>query len=273
MAAWLHRNALSDPDTIGAAALTGALAGLFFLGPAMALLLTRLKNVAGLKRLASLLLHNDETAPAALPLLDAAIRLSRDDAELIEHRAFAYALLGRNSEAEADWARHASLAAASNSPARDIVEGFVHLRRDRAADAAVSFGKAADRKRDKAASVGLGVARLRLGDAHGAIAALEAIADRAHDARSLSYLAEAHLAAGHAARAEQLATEAIVELDSIHGHSWLVRGDARRAKGDLDGAARDYNRALWADDETGVQERGLARLQEIDRPVEENEPE
>lgn len=272
LAAWLHRNALSNPDTIAAAALTGALAGLIFLGPAMALLLVRLNNVEGLQRLALLLLHNDETAPEAPPLLDAAIRLSPDNAELIAHRAFAYALLGRNAEAETDWARHASRAA-SNRAARDIAEGFVHMRRGRAADAAVSFAKAADRKRDKAASVGLGLARLRLGDAHGAIDSLEKIADRAHDARSLSYLAEAHLAAGHAERAEQLAAEAIVERDSIHGHSWLIRGDARRARGDLDGAARDYNRALWAGDEAGVEERGLSRLQEIERPVEEYDPE
>lgn len=270
LAAWLHRNALGEPSTVGAAALTGALAGVIFLGPAMALLLTRLKNVDGLQRLALLLLHNDETAPEALPLLDAALRLSPDNAELIEHRAFARALLGQHAEAEADWARHAALA---NKPAaRDLAEGWVYLRRNRPADAAVSFGKAADRKRDKAASVGLGLARLRLGDAHGAISTLEEIADRAHDARSLSYLAEAHLAVGDAERAEQLATEAIHELDSIHGNSWLVRGDARRANGNIDAAAKDYNRALWADDEAGVAERGLSRLEEIGRPVEEYEP-
>jgi len=271
LAAWLYRNALNDPATLSAAALTGALAALVFLGPVMALLLARLKNAEGLQRLALLLLHNDETAPEAPPLLDAALRLSPNNAELIGHRALAYALLGRDSEAEADWARHAGLE--PNGPARDIAEGWVHLRRDRAADAAVSFGKAAaHRKRDKAASVGLGLAGLRLGDAAGAIAALEAIPDRSHDARSLSYLAEAHLMAGHPQQAEQLATDAIDELDSIHGHSWLVRGDARRAMGDVDGAAKDYNHALWADDEAGVEERALSRLEAIDRPVEEYEP-
>ena len=271
LAAWLYRNALSDPNTIVAAALTGGVAGLVFLGPVMALLLARLDNVAGLQRMALLLLHNDETAPEAPAVLDAAIRLAPDNAELVGHRALAYALLGRNSEAEADWARHAGLV--SNSPARDIAEGWVHLRRDRPADAATSFDKAAaQRRRNKAASVGLGLARLRLGDANGAIAALEAIGFASHDARSLSYLAQAHLAAGNPQRAEELATDAIDELDSIHGHTALVRGDARRAMGDLDGAAKDYNRALWGDDEAGVEERALSRLEEIDRPVEEYEP-
>ncbi len=118
------------------------------------------------------------------------------------------------------------------------------------------------------------MARLRLGDARGAIASLEVIPHASHDARSLSYLAEAHLAAGNAERAKQLATDAIEELDSVHGLSWLVRGDARRMMGDLDGAAKDYNMVLRADDdETGVEERGLARLDEIGRPIEEGEPE
>jgi hypothetical protein len=42
--------------------------------------------------------------------------------------------------------------------------------------------------------------------------------------------------------------------------------------GDIDGAAKDYNKALGADEEMGVEERGLARLEAIDRPVVEGEP-
>ena len=270
LAAWLFRNVLEEPGTLGAAALTGATAGLIFLGPVMALLLLRLNNVEGLKRLALLLLHNDETAPEALPLLDAAIRMSPDNPELLGRRAFAHALAGRAAEAEADWAQHASLA--PNDRARDVAEGWVHLRRDRAAEAAVSFDRAAARRsRDRSAAVGLALARLRLGDPQGAIAPLEAMTPASHDVRSLTYLAEAHLAAGNAERAEQLATDAIEEFDAVHGSSWLVRGDARRALGDLDGAAKDYNAALRGDDEAGVEERALARLDEIGRPVEEDE--
>jgi Tfp pilus assembly protein PilF len=88
-----------------------------------------------------------------------------------------------------------------------------------------------------------------------------------HDALSLTWLAEAYLAAGDAKQAAQTATDAIDERDSIHGRSWLVRGDARRAMGDIDSAAKDYNKALGADEEMGVEERGLARLEAIDRPV------
>jgi tetratricopeptide (TPR) repeat protein len=271
LGAWLYRNALGDADGLWAAALAGGLAGLVFLGPVMALLLSCLKNIDGLKRLADLLLHSDETVPEALPILDAAIRLSPDDAALFARRAFALTLLGRH--AEADWSRHESLA--PGSPARDIAEGWLHLRRDNPAEAALAFGKAAaQRKRNRTVALGLGLARLRLNDAQGAIAALETIADTAHDARSTSYLAAAHLMAGDPVQAEQLASEAIDEFDSVHSYSWLIRGDARRAMGDLDGAAEDYNGALWADEEAGIEERALARLDEIGRPVDEDyEPE
>jgi tetratricopeptide (TPR) repeat protein len=271
LAAWLYRNQLEEPATLGAAALTGAIAGLVFLGPVMALLFARLKNVEGLKRFASLLLHNGETRAEALPVLDSAIRLAPQDAELIDRRALAKALLGRDDEAETDWACHAQLAPGSH--ARDVAQGWVHLHRERPADAAASFERATGRRKpDRWALVGLGIARLRQADPRGAITALEAIPGQSHDALSLTVLAEAYLAAGDVKQAARTATDAIDELDSIHGRTWLVRGDARRAIGDIDGAAKDYNKALWADEEMGVEERALARLEAIDRPVVEGEP-
>jgi tetratricopeptide (TPR) repeat protein len=270
LAAWLYRNQFEERTTLGASALTGAIAGLVFLGPVMALLFARLKSVEGLKRFASLLLHNGETIAEALSVLDSAIRLAPQDAELIDRRALAMALLGRDDEAETDWARHAQLA--PGSPARDISQGWVHMRRERSADAAASFERAAGRRRpNRWALVGLGMARLRQADPRGAISALEAIPGQSHDALSLTWLAEAYLAAGDAKQAAQTATDAIDERDSIHGRTWLVRGDARRAMGDIDGAARDYNKALGADEEMGVEERGLARLETIGRPVVDRE--
>lgn len=272
LAAWLYRNALAEPLPLAAAAITGAIAGFIFLGPTMLALLVGLNNVDGLKRLASLLLHNDETVAEALPLLDAALRLAPENSGLIERRALAHALLGEDDKAEADWARHAALG--TTNPASEIARGWVHLRRNNPIDAAQSFEAAiARRKRDAAALAGLAVARLQLNDPSGAIAALDTIPERSRDARNLTYLAEAYLALGDTGRAIQLATDAIEELDSVHGRTWLVRGDAFRALGDLDGAGEDYNRAIWNDDEAGIEERALARLEEIDRAVEEYEPE
>jgi tetratricopeptide (TPR) repeat protein len=271
LAAWLFRNALTDPSTLQAAAFTGAVAGLVFLAPTMLLLLVGLKNADGLKRLATLLLHNDETVAEALPLLDAAIELSPNSGELLERRALAYALLGRETEAEADWRRHADLGCIN--PAREVAQGWVQLRRGQPGDAALWFEQAlAKRRREGWALVGLAVARLQLGDAAGAITMLEAIPEHSRDALNLTYLAEAYLAVGNNERAVQLASDAIDELDSIHGRSWIVRGDAFRAMGDRPGAGHNYSRALWADDEEGVEERAMARLEEIDWPVEEDEP-
>jgi len=82
-------------------------------------------------------------------------------------------------------------------------------------------------------------------------------------------LAEALLARGDAKLAEQTATDANDERDSIHGRSWIVRAEARRLLGDIDGAAKDYNMALRASDEPDIEQRALDGLDTIDRPVEE----
>jgi Tfp pilus assembly protein PilF len=87
----------------------------------------------------------------------------------------------------------------------------------------------------------------------------------------VTYLAEATLAAGDAAAAERLADEAIDELDSIHARTWLVRGNARHALGDHEGAARDYSRAWGIEVEEGIQERALAGLDTIGYPLDEEE--
>src|SRR5262249_7150636 len=77
IATWLHRHAMmGHSESLRAAAVTGAVAGILFLAPAMAVLLGGLNNVRGLKRIAALLLHRDDTAAEAVPVLDSAIRLA-----------------------------------------------------------------------------------------------------------------------------------------------------------------------------------------------------
>ena len=65
----------------------------------------------------------------------------------------------------------------------------------------------------------------------------------------------------------------IDELDSIFARTWLVRAEARRALGDIEGAARDFNEAWRIADEEGIQDRALAGLDAIERPLEEDESE
>ena len=271
-AAWLHRNLTGEPPSVAAAAITGAVAGTIFLAPAMAVLLARLNNVEGLQRVAALLLHRDESAADAVPVLDSALRLAPNDASLLARRALAHALSGRGDAAEVDWARHRELS--PQSPASDMSRGWVHLRRGRHADAAASFEAAlAISKRSPAALIGLGIARLRSGDAAAAVEALDRVPGREHDALSLTHRAEAHLAAGDPEVAANLAGDAIEELDSVFARSWLVRAEARRALGDLDGAAHDFNKAWHSAEEEGIQDRALAGLDAIQRPLEEDEPE
>jgi tetratricopeptide (TPR) repeat protein len=114
---------------------------------------------------------------------------------------------------------------------------------------------------------------MRSGDASGAVESLSAIPGKHLDALSLTYLAEAHLASGNPDLAAQAASDAIDELDSIFARTWLVRGEARRALGDIDGAARDFNKAWHVADEEGIQDRALAGLDAIERPLDEDERE
>jgi tetratricopeptide (TPR) repeat protein len=269
-AVWLHRNYIADPASLAAAAITGAVAATISLAPAMAVFLHRLDIVRGLRRHAALLLHRDETAGGAVRMLDRAIRLAPTDDSLLDLRGLAHALAGGSAAAEADWARHRERH--PKSPAADVARGWAHLRRGRHADAAAAFEAAlALSRRNRSALVGLGTTRLRAGDTAGALQTLERLPTREHDALSMTHVAEAHLAAGNPKTAAELASDAIDELDSIMGRTWLVRAEARRALGDIDGAARDFSTAWHVADEEEVQDRARAGLDAIGRSLQEEE--
>jgi tetratricopeptide (TPR) repeat protein len=260
LAAWLYRHGLLRESGLASAASVGTLAGLFLLAPSMIYFFLRLDNLAGLKRLASLLLHRDETAGEAISLLTAAMRLAPDDAGLFGQRALAHALAGDDAAAERDWARSTELDTRTIAPA--IARGWLALRRDRPSEAVTLFEQAsrADPK-ELWSWIGLAVARLKLGDAAAAVSALNHVPGAEKQALDLTYLAEARLAA----------SDAIDERDSIHGRSWIVRAEARRQLGNINGAARDYNKALNADDEPWIEQRALDGLDAIGRPVQEVE--
>ena len=269
LAAWLYRHGLLGESGLASVALAGTLAGSILLGPSMAYLFSRLNNLGGLKRLSSLLLHRDETAGEAIVPLNLAIRLAPGDASLFDRRALAHALSGSEAAAERDWARAAELEPRSIAPT--ISRGWLALRRDRTSEAAAHFeqaGRASSTERW--AWIGLAVAKLKLGEPDQAIAALERVPKAELQALDLTYLAEALLALGDAKLAERTAADAIDELNSIHGRSWIVRAEARRLLGDIDGAARDYNIALSASDEPEIEQHALDGLEAIDRPVEED---
>ena len=269
LAAWTHRNVLTEPDTLAAAALTGALAAVPFLTVAAGLHLLAWRPERGLAKLANLYLHHDQFADEAVRLLrspglePSAVQLSRS--------GLAHALAGDRAAAEAQWAKAHELEPGSREP--NLAAGWAALRHGNPAEAAQAFKAAAKGKRpDPRALIGLGVAQLRADDAATALATLKGIPTEAHGALSLTYLAEAHLRSGDAQAAVSVASDAIEELDSIHGRSWLVRAEAHRALGDIDAAALDYNAAIWAADEVGIEKAARQGLREIDRPVTDYEP-
>jgi hypothetical protein len=154
LAAWLYRHALLGEAGLASAALAGMLAGLILLGPSMAYFFSRLDNRGGLKRLASLLLHCDETANGAIAPLNAAIRLGPGDASLFDRRALAHALSGNEAAAERDWTRSAELDPGSSAPT--ISRGWLALRRGRASEAATHFEQAGRRREAQAGRGGPG---------------------------------------------------------------------------------------------------------------------
>ena len=271
-AVWVYRNWLGEPHTLLHSAVIGIIAATPFMAVTMALYLKVWNVRDGLDRLATLYLHNDGFLEAAIRLLDKGLKKSPADAGLYDRRALAAALANRQDLAESDWARHRELEPKSARPL--ISQGWLHLRRDRPRDAAASFEKAADRsKKERWAVAGLGLARLRNGDAGGAVEAFERLqGSGGNDALSLTCLAEAQLALGDAELAIATATDAIEEFDSFHGRTWLVRADGHVRLGNVDAAAKDYNSALRADEEVGVRERAIAGLQAIGRPISEDEP-
>lgn len=270
LAAWTYRNVLAEPDTLQAAALTGALAALPFLAVTAGLYLLAWRPERGLARLAALYLHHDQFADEAVRLFKSAGL--EPSAVHFSRSGLAHALAGDRTAAEADWAKARELEPNSREP--DLAAGWAALRQGDPAAAARAFETAGRGKRpDPRALIGLGVSQLQAGDAEAALAALNRVPGEAHGALSLTYLAEAYLRTGDAESAISVAIDAIEETDSIHGRSWIVRAEAQRALGNIDAAAQDYSAALWAADELGIDRRAREGLREIDRPVTDEEPE
>ncbi len=270
LGAWVYRHGLLHESGLASAASAGTIAGLVLLAPSMTYFFLRLDNLAGLKRLASLLLHRDETAGESISLLTAAMRLAPGDASLFSRRALAHALAGDDAAAERDWARSTELD--TSGVAAAVARGWLALRRDHPSEAATQFEQASRAgPKERWSWVGLAVARLKLGDAAAAVDALNRLPGAEKQALDLTYLAEARLALSNAKAAERDASDAIDERDSIHGRSWIVRAEARRQLGNINGAARDYNKALNADDEPWIERRALDGLEAIGRPVQEIE--
>ena len=278
-AVWAYRNWFGEPHPLLHSASVGVIAATPFMAVTMALYLKVWNVREGFDRLATLYLHHDRFLQAGINLLDKAVKNSPDDAGLYDRRAFARALAGDFDAAEADWARHRELAPQSVRPL--VSQGWLQLRRDRPSEALTAFAEAVTQKKNERwAIAGLGLARLRMEDPAGAVDAFERLQGNTviygdtvngHDALTLTWLAEAQLAAGHPELAIQAATDAIEEFDSIHGRTWLARADAHVRLGEINAAAKDFKSALRADQQVGVYERAMAGLEAIKRPVSEDE--
>ncbi len=266
LAVWLNRQDLVGFGGFQQAALTGAIAASLFLGPVMALYMAKWKSRSAIFRRASVYLHHDDFVAEGIRLLNIAIRLTPDDAVLFDRRALAHALHGDAASAEVDWHQHKVLKKESLAP--EISRGWVHLRRGSPELAATAFDKALSGKaRPASAMVGRSICALRLDQPQQAIDMLGRLPKGERDARSLTYLAQAHFMLGHWQDAIGVATDAIEELDSPYGLTWLVCAEANLELGNNDQAILGFNRALERDQELGIEERALEGLEKVDGPV------
>ena len=264
-AAYVHRNILAEPDTIAAAAQTGALAALLYSIPMITILAWLWDNSKGLKRLALLYLHNDRFVSEAIACLDAALKAAPKESELLTLRGFAYARAGDSEAADADWAQAQQLQPRGTMP---LVSRAVAALRSGEVDEAVSSLEVAAKRRPKSSRIHalLGTALERRGDFGRAILHYDQAMERAPDARILTNLASARLHAGQYDEAIQDCRTAVEEFDSVFAKSRLIHAHALAALGQKTRAAKFYREAIEIGGEEGIADEARDKLERRRQP-------
>jgi Flp pilus assembly protein TadD len=262
LATLVQRTVLSEPDTIGAAAVVGAIAGGLFSAPVSVLLFRLWDEAHGFKRMAMLFLHNDNFASKAVTYLDNALVLAPSDPELYNLRAVAWSKLDDPERAAADWKRACELAPEDPEPHMNI--GVDHLRRGEIDQAIEAFDAALARNPQSATvHCNLGTALERHGELDRAIAHYDkAIALRADYANAYSNRGYARYRMGDYDQAVTDCEQAL-ELNPELPAAFVNRGHALRALGERAGAAQSYRAAIEIPLSPEVHEEALRGLEAL----------
>jgi Flp pilus assembly protein TadD len=264
----LARHGVLPVTSLANGALLGALAAGLAIAPLLILLAVNWDNAEALGRTGALYLHSDSgLRRAAATSIGQALRMKPNNAYLIHLQAMSSALDGDDAAADVQWRRHLELEPKSVEPL--VGRAMVHLRNDKV-EAAIPLLEEAVRKNPKhaRASATLALAMHRRGDLDGAIALYEKALKLAPDALTMTRMAQAELDAGRPQDALIACEDAISELDSIHGRTWLVRARAHLALGDRDKAEEDFREALEISDETDIYDEAQAGLESMGLQVE-----
>jgi len=262
IAIWVLRNVPGVAESLGGAALAGALAGGCYTVPLAAVVAGLASEAHGLGRMGLLYLHNENFAPKAVAYLDRAIALSPRDAALYNLRGIAWSKMDEPERAAADWRKVTELAPRDPEPHLNLGVDFLRQGALDQAVEALQRALAIDPGHARAHS-NLGAALERQGALDRAIEHYGcAIARQPEYANAFSNRAYAYLRKGDHHRALEDSERAIA-LDDKLGMAHVNHGHALAALGRTEEARQSYGRATSVASDPTVQAeavRGLERL-------------
>ena len=243
-------------------AFVGTMAASVFMVP-MAVLLGMLSSrSAGLAKMATLYLHNQNFTHRAIEYLNEAIDLSPRSVDLYNLRGIAYSKHGDAERADADFRKVSELspraAEAHMNRGVDFIRQGDYVR-------AIEALKHATTVNPKLATAfsNLGTAYQKKGDLDDAIASYtRAIALRSRYPIAFSNRAYSHYLKGEHDQAIADATQAL-KLDDGLPMAHLNLGHALAGKGETVKAARSYRRALALGPDREVEEEALQALEKL----------
>ena len=275
-AAWsatgLQRALQASSNPPWSEAYSGMMAACVLMVPLAVLMAVLSSRSAGLAKMATLYLHNQNFTAKAIEYLDEAIALSPRSADLYNMRGIAYSKFGDGARADADFKMVTVLS--PKAAEAHMNRGVDFMRQgdyDRAIDA-LTLATTVNPKLATAFS-NMGTAYQKKGDLDAAIDSYSrAIALRSKYPIAFSNRAYSHYLKGDHDRAIADATHAIT-LDARLPVAHLNLGHALAAKGDAIEAARSFRRALALSPDREVEEETLQAMEKLGVPVESDDDE
>jgi len=251
-------------------AYVGTMAATAFMVPMAVLMATLSSRSAGLVKMATLYLHNQNFTAKAIELLNEAIEISPRSADLHNLRGIAYSKLGDADRADEDFRQVSQLSPRAAEAHMNRGVDFIRQGDYARAIEALNLATTINPKLATAFS-NMGTAYQKKGELDAAIASYtRAIEIRAKYPIAFSNRAYSQYLKGNHDLAVADATRAL-ELDEDLPMAHLNLGHALAGKGDVALAIRSYQRALALSPDREVEEEALQALEKLGASIEDAE--